>query len=79
MRRANGLALILVSGCLAGAAFAAPAGGGDSNPGLDAAAAARFAGLALKCLHAEYPNHISHTLDSDADARPPHVLTSALG
>jgi hypothetical protein len=28
-------------------------------------------------LHAEYPNHISHTLDSDADARPPHVLTPA--
>ncbi len=40
-------------------------------------AAARFANLALKCLHAEYPNHISHTLDSDADARPPHVLNPA--
>jgi hypothetical protein len=44
---------------------------------LDPAAAARFAGLALKCLHAEYPNHISHTLDSDADARPPYVLNPA--
>ena len=44
---------------------------------MDPAAAARFAGLALKCLHAEYPNHISHTLDSDADALPPHVLTPA--
>jgi hypothetical protein len=44
---------------------------------VDPAAAARFAGLALKCLHAEYPNHISHTLDSDADALPPHVLTPA--
>src|SRR5580704_14721873 len=39
------------------------------------AAAARFAGLALKCLHQEYPNHISHTLNSDADARPPRELT----
>jgi len=42
---------------------------------LDAAAAARFAALALKCLHQEYPNHISHTLNSAADARPPHELT----
>jgi streptogramin lyase len=44
-------------------------------PPLDAAAAERFAELALKCLHQEYPNHISHTLGSDADARPPHELT----
>jgi streptogramin lyase len=42
---------------------------------LDAAAAGRFAELALKCLHQEYPSHISHTLESDADARPPHELT----
>ena len=39
--------------------------------------AARFAALALKCLHQEYPNHISHTLSSAADARPPHELTPA--
>jgi hypothetical protein len=44
---------------------------------LTAAAADRFAALALKCLHEEYPNHISHTLDADADARPPRVLTPA--
>ena len=44
---------------------------------LDEAAATRFAGLALKCLHQEYPNHLSHTLNGDADARPPHVLTPA--
>jgi hypothetical protein len=44
---------------------------------LDEAAAARFAGLALKCLHEEYPNHLSHTLSSDADARPPRELTPA--
>src|SRR5438045_2840727 len=48
------------------------------NPtSLDAGAAARFAALALKCLHQEYPNHISHTLGSDADARPPRELTPA--
>ena len=46
-------------------------------PSLDAAAAARFAALALTCLHQEYPNHISHTLNSAADARPPHELTPA--
>jgi Protein of unknown function (DUF2891) len=44
---------------------------------LDAAAAARFAALALKCLHQEYPNHISHTLNGDSDARPPRELTPA--
>ncbi len=44
---------------------------------LDAAAAARFANLALHCAHMEYPNKLSHTLRSDADARPPRALTPA--
>src|SRR6476646_565199 len=44
---------------------------------LDAGAAARFAALALKCLHQEYPNHVSHTLNDEADARSPHALTPA--
>src|ERR1700756_5269492 len=44
---------------------------------LDVGAATRFAALALKCLHQEYPNHISHTLNSDADARPPRELYPA--
>lgn len=44
---------------------------------LDVTAAQRFAALALKCLHDEYPSHISHTLDSSADALPPHELTPA--
>ena len=42
---------------------------------LDAAAAQRFANLALHCVHMEYPNKISHTLQGDADARPPRELT----
>ena len=50
---------------------------GDPAVTIDPAAAARFAGLALKCLHAEYPNHISHTMDADSDARPPHLLNPA--
>ncbi|HLY53086.1 MAG TPA: DUF2891 domain-containing protein [Steroidobacteraceae bacterium] len=55
------------------AASVAPATDAPLAPG----AAARFAALALKCLHQEYPNHISHTLNSAADARPPHELTPA--
>lgn len=35
----------------------------------------RFAILALDCVHREYPNKISHVLQSDADARPPRELT----
>lgn len=44
------------------------------GPGFDAAAA-RFARLALDCVHREYPNKIAHTMQSDADARPPRELT----
>lgn len=39
--------------------------------------AQRFANLALSCVHKEYPNHMSHTLNSDADAAPPRELTPA--
>jgi len=75
MRRITYLAAVLVSMSWA-TAMAAPVTG-DQAMALDPAAAARFAGLALKCLHAEYPNHISHTLDGDADVRPPHALNPA--
>jgi hypothetical protein len=40
-------------------------------------AASRFAGLALECVHKEYPNKISHTLSTDQDVRPPRELTPA--
>ena len=43
----------------------------------DINAAQRFANLALACVHKEYPNHISHTLNSDADVAPPRKLTPA--
>ena len=46
-------------------------------PVFDVKAAQRFASLALGCVHKEYPNHISHTLSSDADAAPPRKLTPA--
>lgn len=47
------------------------------QPQFDAAAAERFAALALKCVDKEYPNKISHTLNSDADVAPPRKLTPA--
>ena len=43
----------------------------------DAKAAERFAKLALVCVHKEYPNKISHVLNSDADVAPPRKLTPA--
>jgi hypothetical protein len=43
----------------------------------DTHAAERFANLALVCVHKEYPNHISHTLNSDVDVAPPRKLTPA--
>jgi Protein of unknown function (DUF2891) len=43
----------------------------------DARAAERFANLALSCVHKEYPNKISHSLNSDADVAPPRKLTPA--
>src|ERR1700743_3630992 len=65
---------------LLGVSGAAVASGAIAAPGassMDPAAAARFAGLALKCLHDEYPNHLSVTADRDADVRPPRELTPA--
>jgi hypothetical protein len=46
-------------------------------PVFDVKAAERFANLALACVDKEYPNHISHTLNSDADVAPPRKLTPA--
>jgi len=43
----------------------------------DAHAAERFAKLALLCVHKEYPNKISHVLNSDEDVAPPRKLTPA--
>jgi hypothetical protein len=59
------------------AAHGAPATPPVAATTFSADAASRFASLALKCLHEEYPSHVSHTLNSDADARPPRALTPA--
>jgi Protein of unknown function (DUF2891) len=70
------LALLL----LVSAAFAenpASASRAASTPTFDTAAAQRFAALALACVHKEYPNKISHSMQSDADVAPPRKLTPA--
>jgi DUF2891 family protein len=46
-------------------------------PAFDAKTAERFANLALACVHKEYPNKLSHSLNSDADVAPPRKLTPA--
>ncbi|HOC18580.1 MAG TPA: DUF2891 domain-containing protein [Vicinamibacterales bacterium] len=69
---------ILAGWLLAAGALAAAAQGtaGPAAP-LSEAAAARFAALALACVHQEYPNKIAHVLSSDADVRAPRDLTPA--
>ena len=47
------------------------------EPAMDAAAVERFAGLALECVHHEYPNKIAHVMQSDEDLAPPRELTPA--
>ncbi|MCU0699326.1 MAG: DUF2891 domain-containing protein [Myxococcaceae bacterium] len=44
---------------------------------VDEAVAARFAKLALACVHREYPNKLAHVLSSPADAKVPSKLTPA--
>jgi hypothetical protein len=57
---------------------AVQAGGQQQTAGrFDEAAAARFAALALDCVHKEYPNKIAHVLSSDADVLPPRELAPA--
>jgi len=77
MRRRIGCLPIALALSVAAAAPATPAAPAATAATLTPEAAARFAALALKCLHQEYPNHISHTLNGAADARPPHELTPA--
>jgi len=63
--------LLLLSTSLA-AASSDPAATAD--PWVDPELAARFARLALDCIHREYPNKVSHVLNSAADAQAPSRL-----
>ena len=47
------------------------------NGTLDAIQAVMIADLVLAAIRREYPNHVSHLLESDADVRPPRELTPA--
>ena len=70
MRLSSSLRLLLLAAGL-GASTTAPAA---VSPTVDAELAARFARLALDCVHREYPNKISHVLNDNSDARPPSSL-----
>jgi hypothetical protein len=61
----------MLCGCLSAAVAEADA---PANPAVDTDLAARFARLALDCVHREYPNKIAHVLNSAADAKPPSQL-----
>jgi hypothetical protein len=51
--------------------------GAETPDIFDVNAAARFADLALACVHKEYPNKISNSMNSDADVGAPSKLTPA--
>ncbi|MFB3853277.1 MAG: DUF2891 domain-containing protein [Vicinamibacterales bacterium] len=67
---------LLAATLFAMASLSVPASA-QAPPDFDEAAAARFATLALDCVHKEYPNKIAHVLSSDADVKPPRQLTPA--
>jgi hypothetical protein len=53
----------------------APAHAQQVSATLDAPTAGRFAALALACVQKEYPNKITHILNSPEDVKAPHELT----
>ncbi len=59
------------------AAVVSSASAQPATPRLDAPTAARFAALALACVQKEYPNKISHVLNSADDVKAPHELAPA--
>ena len=66
----TGMLRILIVGAVLG-------GGLMASSDFDQAQAARFAALALDCVHKPYPNKIAHSLNSDADVKAPRELTPA--
>jgi hypothetical protein len=76
MRLVQWIATVLAATWVAGVPVAAQAQP-PAAAAIDEAAAARFAELALACVHQEYPNKIAHVLNGDADVKPPRELTPA--
>jgi len=66
----------LIFAVSAAAALAAVVGSAG-EPTAEQVPVDRFAELALACIHHEYPNKISHVLQSDEDVAPPRELTPA--
>ena len=60
-----------------GFVWSAVGAGAADEASMDTATVERFAGLALECVHQEYPNKIAHVLQSDEDVAPPRELTPA--
>ncbi|HKD80152.1 MAG TPA: DUF2891 domain-containing protein [Candidatus Angelobacter sp.] len=72
------LVLSIASTCLSGQAPKLPSKPSTrQSPALDIEAGERFGRLALACVHKEYPNKLTHSLNSDADVAPPRKLTPA--
>ncbi len=71
--------VLLVSSCTTTREAIAERGPGQDpvGPVFTEQHADRFAQLALACVHQEYPNKISHVLQSDRDVLPPRTLTPA--
>jgi len=67
----NGMKLRLLTGLLLASTWCFPALAEQQSE----LAVARFAELALDCVHQEYPNKIAHVLTSDNDVAPPRELT----
>jgi hypothetical protein len=65
---------IVTSSALIAALAAAPVWA-QQTATLDLATAGRFASLALACLQKEYPNKITHVLNSPEDVKSPRELT----
>ena len=76
MKAVRRMAAVFAAACMTGVPLAAQAQP-TGAAAFDAAAAARFADLALTCVHQEYPNKIAHVMTSDADVKPPRELTPA--
>ena len=71
MKIKNFLAVIAICIGLTNVSFAHNV---EEEGNVDGELAARFARLALDCVHREYPNKIGHVLNSDEDARTPLSL-----
>ena len=64
-----------VHAALIAALVTVPARAQEAVPALNESAAGRFAALALACVQKEYPNKISHVLNSPGDVKGPQELT----